>query len=244
MGLEKPGHDSVRELLITDPAVLDAAAEAFASPRPVFLLQLPTVFALVAPPSALGVRCLDEAKQRLPEKTYGSAVGAAEAFHAMALPTALPEFLDAAAKLEIFQGAFVRIAIGQAQEASPTVHGGTHQGLLLGGPHRELFVALERSCLGTIEPTLFCGHAYAAPLCTSANLSGDPLGSITTWPRARAFALERNIDLVVRAEASASGSGSYPIFNLSRNRIRIERHGPLEAEIRARLPTHLFEGAR
>jgi hypothetical protein len=48
----------------------------------------------------------------------------------------------------------------------------------------------------------------------------------------------------VRAEASASGSGSYPIFNLLRNRIRIERHGPLEAEIRARLPTHLFEGAR
>src|SRR5688572_27807114 len=42
-----------------------------------------------------------------------------------------------------------------------------------------------------------------APLCTSANISGHPEGSIVSWNQAYAFGVERNIPLVVRAGGRA-----------------------------------------
>jgi hypothetical protein len=120
------------------------------------------------------------------------------------------------------------------------VRNGTAQGLLLEGPHRELFKAVEASFTDLVEPSLVGGHTFAAPLCTSANMSGHPDGSIVSWEKAYAFGVERNIPLVVRCESEEGLVGSYPIFWLQRDRVRIERDGPRMEELKAALPARLF----
>jgi tRNA A37 threonylcarbamoyladenosine synthetase subunit TsaC/SUA5/YrdC len=90
------------------------------------------------------------------------------------------------------------------------------------------------------EPGLFGGHTFAAPLCTSANMSGDPNGSITEWDRAYEFAVDRRVPLVVRCDSTQELLGSYPIFWLQRERVRIDRVGPGMEEIKAALPARLF----
>jgi tRNA A37 threonylcarbamoyladenosine synthetase subunit TsaC/SUA5/YrdC len=227
-------------LTLDDPRALTAALEVFDSSDPVFMLQLPAVYALVAPPLARGVEALHRAKDRLPGKHYGSAIGRSEAFWSMALPGSYPEAFAAPSSLDLLTGAFVRVTVCATSVDTSAVRQGTHQGLLLDGPVRELFVALEAASLPKAEPALMGGHRYGAPLCTSANVSGDPLGSITDWDRARAFAADRGIALVIRAPAEQGPAGSYPIFALERERISIARHGPGEEAIRSRLPTHLF----
>ena len=123
------------------------------------------------------------------------------------------------------------------------VRDGTHQGVLLDGPHRALFAAIEEGLADTPDPDLFAGHAYTAPLCTSCNMSGDPLGSITDWERARRFAMERDVPLVIRGETAAGAAGSYPIFAIERTRVTIQREGPRMTEIMAALPPRLFAQA-
>jgi tRNA A37 threonylcarbamoyladenosine synthetase subunit TsaC/SUA5/YrdC len=227
-------------LTLDDPRALAAALEVFASSHPVFMLQLPSVYALVAPPHARGVEALHRAKDRLAGKHYGTAIGRSDAFWSMAMPGSLPDAFAAPSSLDLLTGAFVRVAVCAPGVDTAAVCQGTHQGLLLDGPFRELVVALEAASLSSAEPALMGGHRYGAPLCTSANLSGDPLGSITDWDRARAFAEDRGVELVIRAPAARGSAGSYPIFALERERIFIARHGPGEDEIRARLPAHLF----
>jgi hypothetical protein len=52
--------------------------------------------------------------------------------------------------------------------------------------------------------------------------------------------MERNIPLVVRCEPEPELEGSYPIFWLQRDRVRIERNGPRMEELKAGLPARLF----
>jgi len=232
-----------RELSILDAATIPAVLDALHSPNPVVMLQMPAVYVLLAPATKKGVEALNQSKSRLPQKNYGSAIGEVGAFHALAAAGALPEELDAPAALEQMTGAFVRFAIGQPDFNSAAVRCGTHQGVLVEGPHRELFKAIEQRFAHKADRSLFCGHAYTAPLCTSANLSGDPLGSITDWARAQQFATARQLSLVIRCEPAADESGSYPIFYFQGDQATIERHGPGEYEIMERLPQRLFAEA-
>ena len=231
----------MRMMHIAEPGVAEAAVEAIR--RDAILVQLPTVFVLLAPATREGAGCLDRTKQRLPDKNYGTAIGSLERFAAMVLPGTRPPELESVDGLATLTGAFVRCRVAPAGFDSPAVRHGTHQGVLLDGPHRALFVAIEAGMAGTADPDLFAGHHYTAPLCTSCNLSGDPLGSITEWERARRFADERAVPLVIRGETAAGAAGSYPIFALERNRITIQREGPRMDEIRASLPARLFAQA-
>jgi len=228
----------MRVIHIAEPGAAEAALAAIR--RHAILVQLPTVFVLLAPPSRDGVRWLDCAKQRLPDKNYGTAIGDLDRFAAMALPGTLPPELETADALRVLTGAFIRCRVAAAAFGSPLVRAGTHQGVLLDGLHRDLFTALEAGLADVGEPDLFAGHLYIAPLCTSCNLSGHPLGSITDWDGAHRFAVDRDIPLVVRGESAAGEAGSYPIFELERDRITVKRSGPRLAEIRAALPPRLF----
>ncbi len=229
-----------RELSILDQQAIPAALEALHSTEGVLLLQMPAVYVLLAPATQKGVDALNHTKLRLPQKNYGTAIGDIQKFHALAFPGALPAELNGPEDLDQLTGAFVRFAIGQPNFNSATVRGGTHQGVLVEGPHRELFTAVEESFSRQAERNLFCGHAYTAPLCTSANLSGDLLGSITDWDRAYRFAKQRRLSLVIRCEPAPEDSGSYPIFYFQGDKASIERHGPGEEAIKRRLPKRLF----
>jgi tRNA A37 threonylcarbamoyladenosine synthetase subunit TsaC/SUA5/YrdC len=228
----------MREVHISDPDTVNAVIDTLR--HDVVMLQMPTVFVLLAPPNNDGVERLDRTKIRLPNKNYGTALGDLESFYAMALPGTLPPELDSVEALKVLSGAFIRITVVPSNFNSAMVRNGTVQGLLLEGPHRELFKAVEASFEDAIEPSLVGGHRFAAPLCTSANISGDPDGSIVSWERAYAFGVERNIPLVVRCEPEEELVGSYPIFWLQQDRVRIERNGPRLEELKAALPARLF----
>lgn len=230
-----------RELSIHDSQTIPAALEVLHSKEAVIMLQMPAVYVLLAPATQKGIQSLNQTKLRLPQKNYGTAIGDIQKFHALAKPGALPHELQRAEDLNCLTGAFIRFAVGRSNFNSAAVRSGTHQGVLVeAGPHRDLFKAIEQSFAHQADPSLFCGHDFTAPLCTSANLSGDSLGSITDWERAEYFARQRRLSLVIRCEAAQGENGSYPIFYFQGNQATIERHGPGEEEIMRRLPESLF----
>ena len=213
----------MKVLSINDRSAISDAMEVLSSENPVIMVQLQTVFVLLAPPTRAGVQCLDSTKNRLTGKNYGTAIGSLSRFHAMAMKDSLPKQLDSESGLQLLMGAFIRISIATPDFDSAVSRAGTHQGVLLDSPHREVFCAIEDGLSTRPEPDLFNGHEFTAPLCTSANLSGDPLGSITDWNRASKFAMERGIPLVLRCESAQGSLGSYPIFELTPDKIEIYR---------------------
>lgn len=231
----------MKELHVSEGDVAIEILRVFNSAKPVIMFQLPSVYALFAPPTQIGADALNEVKQRLPGKNYGTAIGSLESFGSMAMENSLPNELNSPGALKLLTGAFIKINIAPTDFNSVVVRNGTHQGVLLERPHREVFMALEEGLKSKAEPSLFAGKHYSAPLCTSANKSGDPLGSITDWDRAYRFVKDRDIELVIRSEKAHGTPGSYPIFHLTPGKITIERSGPSEEEIKRKLPDYLFE---
>jgi hypothetical protein len=198
---------------------------------------------LLAPATREGVDRLNRKKQRLPEKNYGTAIGNLDQFAAMVMPGTLPPELAAPPGLEVLKGAFIRCRVASSAFNSALVRYGTHHGVLLDGPHQTLFAEIEAGLADMYDPEMLAGHIYTAPLCTSCNISGHPLGSITEWNRAREFAIDRKVSLVIRCDPAIGEFGSYPIFEIERNCISIQREGPRMDEIRAALPRRLFAQA-
>ena len=231
----------MRILHIADPAAAGAAVDAIR--RDAILVQLPTVFVLLAPATRDGVAWLDRSKRHLPYKTYGTAIGDLDRFAAMIAPGTRPPELETTTALTSLTGAFIRCRTAPSDYQSPLIRHGTHQGVLLDGPHRDLFRTIEAGLAHMSDPTILGGHIYTAPLCTSCNISGHPLGSITDWDRALQYAQDRAVPLVIRSDPTPGQPGSYPIFALERERITIQREGPRMDEIRAALPPRLFTAA-
>lgn len=231
----------MRVMHISEPGVAEAAVEAIR--RDAILVQLPTVFVLLAPATREGVGWLDRSKRRLPNKTYGTAIGDLDRFAAMVVPETRPPELETTGGLTMLTGAFIRCRVAPVDYDSALVRRGTHQGVLLDGPHRALFAAIEAGLADMSDPDILAGHTSTAPLCTSCNISGHPLGSITEWERARRFAIARGVPLVVRGEPAVGQTGSYPIFAIERDRVAVQREGPRMEEIKAALPERLFARA-
>lgn len=229
-----------REIHISEPTAIPAVIEALRSNNPRVMLQMPTVHTLIAPPTQAGIQALNSTKNRLPAKNYGSAIGSLSRFHALGDPDRLPNEFKNAESLRLLEGAFIRLKVTNPHFNSTAIRGGTHQGLLLPqGPHRALLSELEEALHSVAEPELFAGKTYSAPLCTSANLSGDPLGSITDESRARDFFNTQEIPLWIRCDSATGEAGSYPIFAFDGNQGSIERDGPGRREIQARLPASI-----
>lgn len=216
------------------------------------IVQLPTVFALFAAPNQDGVAMIDAAKDRKPGKNYGTTAGNIEHFFGMSSNTsALTKAVRQAetghhsrkALLGRISGSFLRIKIGPASLETATVRGGTHQSLLLDGVHGRFFEALEHRFTSLADPSLYGGHAFAAPICSSCNISGDPDGSITSFDRAHDFAVRRAIPLVIRSRVGSSELGSFPVFELLDRSVIVHRNGPRVHELKAQLEALLPEKA-
>jgi hypothetical protein len=190
------------------------------------IVQLPTVFVLLAAPTAKGARQLDASKTRLPGKNYGTAIGSLERFLAQADPAHLPDAFSSAPDFARMTGSFIRVRFRSPDFQSPTIRNGTHQGLLLDGIHRELFERIEASFRLCPTQPIWGGTNYCAPLCTSCNVSGDAAGSIVHLDRALAFARQRGVRLVLTAPKTATQLGSCPIFGYERHRVSVHRDGP------------------
>lgn len=226
-----------REIHISEPSAIPAVIEVLRSSNPRVMLQMPAVHTLIAPPTQAGIQALNSTKNRLPAKNYGSAIGSLSRFHALGAPEHLPSEFKNAESLSVLEGAFIRLKVTNPNFNSSAIRGGTHQGLLLPqGMHRTLLCELEEALRPLAESELFAGKTYSAPLCTSANLSGDPLGSITDDSRAREFFNLQEIPLWIRCDSATGETGSYPIFAYDGDQGSIERDGPGRREIQARLP--------
>lgn len=230
----------IREISILKPEAMPSALDALRSNSGILMLQMPSVYVLLSSATKRGVEALNSTKRRLPKKNYGTAIGSLSQFHALALPGVLPDELATPQLMNCMTGGFIRYAVQNESFNSPVIRNGTHQGLLVEGKHRSLFRAIESEFKNEADPELFGGKNYTAPLCTSANLSGDPLGSITDWERAYNFAKITKIPLIIRCEDVHAEEGSYPIFYFRQNKVTVERHGPGLQEIKERLPVRLF----
>lgn len=204
--------------------------------RKPFILQLTSVFVLMAAPTREGAKQLDKLKTRQPNKNYGTAIGNLGNFLSCANKDLLPDGFTSSDQYEKLKGSFVRVHFGETNFNTPVIRHGTHQGLILDGILQELFMAIEASFSGTDNRILWAGHYYYSPLCTSCNISGDPMGSITDFDRAVEFAETRNVDLLVTGEQAQGQQGSYPIFGMYRSGIEIHRNGPNMEEIMSVFP--------
>lgn len=224
----------LRLMDIEDAHAMDAALEALR--REPVVVQLPTVFVLLAAPSSAGAAQLDRSKTRLAGKNYGTAIGSLERFLAQADPSQMPLGFRSAADFEPMTGSFIRLRFRSPDFHSPVMRGGTHQGLLLDGVHRQLFRRIEDLFEGGAPDAIWGGRNYAAPLCTSCNVSGDPEGSITRLDRALAFAQDRGVPLVLTCRERAAELGSYPILGYERERVAVHRDGPRLDDFKQRIP--------
>lgn len=203
------------------------------------VVQLPTVFVLLAAPTMRGAAQLDRSKTRLPGKNYGTAIGSLGRFLVQADPAHMPPDFSTEADFEQMSGTFIRLRFRSPDFESPTIRHGTHQGLLLGGIHRELFRRIESSFLATPPDAAWGGYNHCAPLCTSCNVSGDAAGSIVELPHALAFARDRGVRLVITCTDAADEKGSYPIFGYERERVTVHRDGPFLDHFKQRIPPRL-----
>lgn len=204
------------------------------------LVQLPTVFVLLAAPTSAGATQLDNLKTRLPGKNYGTAIGALTKFIGQADSAYLPREFSRPGHYKMLNGSFMRLPFRNEECESKTIRNGTHQGLLLPvGPYTELFKRIESTFEFYAPDPMWMGKNYCAPLCTSCNVSGDPEGSIVDYEKAQMFAEERGIGLFITATRSSTEKGSYPIFGFERDTVRIYRDGPGLAALKTRIPARL-----
>ncbi len=203
------------------------------------LVQFPAVFVLLAAPNSDGAARLDAAKRRLPGKTYGTLIGDMERFVAQADQSRLPGAFRTADDFERMTGTFVRLPFRAPDFESATLRAGSHQGVLVDGIHRELARHLETVFIGDAPDRIWGGSNYTGMLCTSANFSGHPEGSIVEHDKALEFARAQGIGLFLECADRSSELGSYPIFGYERDAVRIHREGPFLEEFKQRIPVAL-----
>ncbi len=189
------------------------------------LLALPPVYALIAAPTAHGVAGLDRMKRRLPGKNYGTAAGELAHFWNLVDTSSIPCGFHGPTELENTRDVFFRCSVSQPKTQTPVIRDGTHQTLILGGLYRRLVSEIEAAFARDAEPGLFAGHRFSAPLITSCNISGDPLGSISEESRGLEFIQQRGVGLWVRGSQTTDEAGSYPILELEPEGLSIRREG-------------------
>lgn len=209
---------------LDDPAAMDLATDEIHQ-RPI-LVQFPTVFVLMAAPTASGAQQLDATKTRLAGKNYGTAIGSLAKFVAQANTELLPDDFNCGEQFQALTGTFIRLPFRGERVQSKTIRNGTHQGLLLDGLYGALFSWIEGSFSSNPPEAMWSYKNYGAPLCTSCNVSGDPEGSIIDYDKAFSFAQTRGIQLFLTCPEPGSEKGSYPIFGFQKDKVSIHRGGP------------------
>ncbi len=188
------------------------------------LLDLGCVYALIALPTSSGKLGLDTLKIRLPGKNYGSMISDFALFIKESdLDEAVKSTLLSPQNQNRLEGCFIRLPWKQSEALNTFTKNGTHQGLIVPEPIRSFCQNMESHFL---EDKL--NHSgFRRLICTSANISGAPSGSITSLDRVRIFGKEREVSLLVRFKLEANEErGSFPIFSIDKEGYTIERKGP------------------
>ncbi|HIL13250.1 MAG TPA: hypothetical protein EYG16_06225 [Deltaproteobacteria bacterium] len=190
------------------------------------VVQLAPVYVLIAAPTSQGVGHLDRLKIRLPNKTYSATIGDLSRFWQSLDHDRLPDGFHLPEAISDMSDVILRFPFAAPGFQSSTVRDGSHQALMLNGIHREMVKEIEAAFDHSAEPGMWAGKHFSAPLATSCNISGDPLGSIVDEQRALEFANSRGVGLLVTSEATKGECGSYPILELAHEGVSVRREGP------------------
>jgi len=231
------GNKMVDVIEITDRHADEHIARHFG--RSPIVVQLPTVFAIVAPATYAGARLLDRCKDRLPGKYYSVLIGDLAQYLRLSPDALLSQYLLDAARpdrMRAFamdlENTFLRTQISARACSSQTICEGRVQGLIMGGLLEEKMRLMETLTQRLIGKLFGSEHGhYCAPIASSCNMSGDPAGSIDDLGRALDFANRRGVGLVL-TNASGTGGGSNPIFGIAGAELETLRDGPGMSEKR------------
>lgn len=212
-----------------DPDI-NAVADALC--RGAIIVDLNHVFAVVALPNERGAESLSVVKNRKPGKCYGSLITDVH-------PFLNSSFLDPETKSRlthcmvqgILNDAFVRVPWGKSNNPHLTLNG-THQGLKTTEPILSFCRLIEQQLIRNGE-----GFMMENLICSSANISGDPRGSITERNDAIQFGEDRRVNLFVEFDFPKTEveSGSFPIFSFQNMSFSVARTGPKCHEIQSQL---------
>lgn len=187
------------------------------------IVHLGSVYGVVALPNRRGVFYLNLVKKRKSGKCYGSLVSDSRQF-------VRDSILDAETKLKLIEcmdkglldNSFIRIP-WEDNGNKELILNGTHQGLKTIEPIRTFCRVIEDKLIKREESLMIRGL-----ICSSANISGDPRGSITDRKEAIQFGLDRGIKLFVEFDFQKENTelGSFPIFSFNNMTFTSERKGP------------------
>jgi hypothetical protein len=213
----------MKEIFSSDDNLIDEICKIFISDNPIFIFEFSGVYGLIASNTIEGVDVINATKIRLPNKFYSTILGSDNILK-NDKHSKLFDLKDQL--LEIFEGSFMRFEIENQTTSNPLICKGTHQVLIKRPSYRDLFYNLEIELSKILPPSPYFSFNHYAPICSSANISGDSAGSITSKQKALEFAKNRNIKLFVHSKLNALEQGSYPVFSIDKNlQIKIERKG-------------------
>jgi len=192
------------------------------------LVDLGSVFAVVSMPTTKGVNHMNAIKKRLPNKYYGSIVGDVKKFiqHSKGSDELKNKLITATLKGEL-NNTFIRLPWAKESFSTEIVNLGTHQGLILAEPFKSFALDMEGE-ITQREERHSANSTFNWLLGSSANISGDPNGSITTMDKALSFGEQRGIELLIRFEIDSNHfeKGSFPIIECAEKSYRVWREGP------------------
>ncbi len=213
----------MKEIFSSDENLIDEICNIYKSDNPIFIFEFSGVYGLIAANTVEGVNGINNVKNRLPNKFYSSIFGT-DTILKNANNSKLFDLKNQL--LEIFEGSFLRFEIEKPTTTNPLICNGTHQVLIKRPSYRDLFNNLEIELCKILPPSPYFSYKHYAPICSSANISGDSAGSITSKQKALEFAKNRKIKLFVHSKLNALEQGSYPVFSIDKNlKVKIERKG-------------------
>ena len=187
------------------------------------LVHLNNVYALVSLASDSGINSLDEVKLRKRGKCYGSMVSQISQFiRESTLDATTKHSLTLLGESGVLENSFLRLPWNETLQDG-LIMNRTHQGLILSEPIRSFC-----SCLESILQEKSSDVLLPRLICSSANISGDENGSITSRNEAIEFGIFRKIELFVEFnfDQKSTVKGSFPIFSFNNMTFEVERDGP------------------
>jgi hypothetical protein len=213
----------MRHVNLVDKDAIAQIIHVFESDFPVAILEFPNVFGLMAPHSLKGKQSLDNIKDRLPNKCYGSFLGDANLFRNVLHTNQLEIFDYLTTNI---RGTFVRFPLKQVVKCEGVTYENTHQILLENSVLKAFMMRIDFAMRKVNTHSDFYAYNYQSPIITSLNISGAPNGAITDLEEAIEFGEVRDIPLFVHTKMLTNPLGSYPIFSFNElNELKCERNG-------------------
>lgn len=223
--------NTVVEYELESEQLVQKMHEVFMSDRPIVGLELNSVFALMAPANLLGMKALDESKQRLPGKFYGLGFFDENAIQEVFKEDVLPNVFKA---IHDQLHVIFRLPVKPIYFDSPIVSDGFLQ-IFLGDQTVKKVIRRIINQISIDDMSYLPPAELQGVLITSMNVSGSK--SITSYSEAYNFCAANNVPILIQTDLlnSKVGMGSYTIVKNDGTHSTIVREGFNVNEVKMKL---------